>query len=61
VYDQGVFDDLAAAIKDLDIPVERDCLVEAIALRDRLDARIARPSEPSRPPAGGPSSTPRRR
>jgi hypothetical protein len=36
-----VFEDLAVAIDNLDIPVERDCLVEAIALRDRLDARIA--------------------
>jgi hypothetical protein len=36
-----VFDDLAAAIANLGIPRERDALVEAIALRDRLDARIA--------------------
>lgn len=32
---------LAAAIADLDIPVEGESLAEAIALRDRLDARIA--------------------
>jgi hypothetical protein len=36
-----VLGDLGAAIEDLDVPVERESLVEAIALRDRLDARIA--------------------
>jgi hypothetical protein len=35
-----VLKDLAAAIENLDVPVDRDSLVEAIALRDRLDARI---------------------
>jgi hypothetical protein len=35
-----VLKDLAAAIEDLEAPVDRDSLVEAIALRDRLDARI---------------------
>lgn len=34
-------EDLAAAIDALQIPHERDSLVQAIALRDRLDARIA--------------------
>jgi hypothetical protein len=33
--------DLATAIETLDIPVGADALVQAIALRDRLDARIA--------------------
>ena len=33
--------DLAAVIEDLDVPFDGDSLVEAIALRDRLDARIA--------------------
>ena len=33
--------DLAAAVENLDIPVDGDSLVEALALRDRLDARIA--------------------
>ena len=50
--------DLAAAIENLDIPVDGDSLVEALALRDRLDARIAGPPESSRPTAGGPA-TPR--
>jgi hypothetical protein len=36
-----VFEELAAAIGDLDIPVEPDSLAAAIALRDQLDARIA--------------------
>lgn len=34
--------DLAAAVKDLEIPLGGDSLVDAIALRDRLDARIAK-------------------
>ena len=37
----GVLADLARAIEELDIPGDGDGLVEAIALRDRLDARIA--------------------
>src|SRR3954453_16121212 len=37
----GVFGDLAAVIEDLEVPVDEQSLVEAIALRDRLDARIA--------------------
>lgn len=36
-----MFEDLAAAIEELDVPVEADSLVRAIALRDQLDARIA--------------------
>ena len=36
-----VFDDLAEAIEGLDIPVHPDAVVRAIALRDRLEARIA--------------------
>ena len=36
-----MFEDLAAAIEDLDVPGDRESLVAAIALRDRLDARIA--------------------
>jgi len=32
--------DLAVAIENLDVPDDRESLVEAIALRDRLDARI---------------------
>ncbi len=36
-----MFKDLAAVISDLDVPVDAGSLVEAIALRDRLDARIA--------------------
>ncbi len=32
--------DLAVAIEDLEVPADRDSLIEAIALRDRLDARI---------------------
>ncbi|MGI8984543.1 MAG: hypothetical protein ACR2HM_08440 [Acidimicrobiales bacterium] len=33
--------DLAEAIEKLDIPFDGGSLVEAIALRDRLEARIA--------------------
>jgi hypothetical protein len=33
--------DLATAIEDLEIPADSESLVEALALRDRLDARIA--------------------
>ena len=36
-----MLDDLAGAIDGLDIPVDRVSLAQAIALRDRLDARIA--------------------
>jgi len=36
-----VFEELTVAIENLDVPAERDSLVAAIALRDRLDARIA--------------------
>jgi hypothetical protein len=36
----SVLKDLAVAIENLDVPVDRDSLVEAIVLRDRLDARI---------------------
>jgi len=41
VYDCEVFEDLAVAIETLDIPPGGDALVAAMALRDRLDARIA--------------------
>ena len=33
--------DLAAVIEELDIPGDDDAVIEALALRDRLDARIA--------------------
>ncbi len=33
--------ELAAAIATLDVPVDADSLVRAIAMRDQLDARIA--------------------
>jgi len=36
-----VFEELTAAIEDLDVLVDRDSLVRAIALRDQFDARIA--------------------
>jgi len=36
-----VFEDLAAAIEDLDIPLDAESLAAVVALRDRLDARIA--------------------
>ena len=32
---------LAAAIENVDIPGDHDSVIEALALRDRLDARIA--------------------
>ena len=35
-----VLEELAVAIENLDVPVDCESLVEAIALRDRLDARI---------------------
>ena len=38
---RDVFGDLAAVIEELVVPVDPDSLAEAIALRDRLDARIA--------------------
>lgn len=41
MYDWEVFEDLATAIENLDIPVGAESLERAIALRDRLDARIA--------------------
>ncbi len=37
-----VLNDVAEAIANLDIPVGEDALVEAIALRDQLDARITK-------------------
>ncbi|HTJ74834.1 MAG TPA: DUF222 domain-containing protein, partial [Acidimicrobiales bacterium] len=36
-----MFEDLAAAIEDLDIPLDAESLAAVVALRDRLDARIA--------------------
>jgi hypothetical protein len=36
-----MFDDLRAAIDNLDVPVERDAIVTAFGLRDRLDGHIA--------------------
>ncbi len=36
-----MLDDLAEAIETLDIPVDGAALVQVLALRDRLDARIA--------------------
>jgi hypothetical protein len=36
-----VFDALDQAIRELSVPADRDALAEAIALRDRLDAKIA--------------------
>ena len=38
---RAVFEDLAAVIEGLDIPADGESITEAIALRDRLDARIA--------------------
>ena len=40
MYDQKVLEDLAEAIEGLDIRLGGEELVAAIALRDRLDARI---------------------
>jgi len=37
----GVFEQLGTAIETLDIPLDGDALTAAIALRDRLDARIS--------------------
>ncbi len=37
----AVFEGLAVAIEELDVPVDGDALVQVMALRDRLDARIA--------------------
>jgi hypothetical protein len=37
-----VFDALRVSIDDLTIPVERDAIVAAVSLRDRLDGHIAR-------------------
>jgi hypothetical protein len=36
-----VFDDLRASIDNLQVPAERDAIVAAIGLRDRLDGHIA--------------------
>ena len=41
MYDGGVLADLATAIENLDIGSGGEELAQAIALRDRLDARIA--------------------
>ena len=41
MYDKGVLADLAAVIEDLDVPFDGESLEQAIALRDRLHARIA--------------------
>ena len=41
MYDRGVFEKLGTAIETLDIPLDGDALAAAIALRDRLDARIS--------------------
>lgn len=49
---RDVFGDLAAVIEELAVPVDPDSLVEAIALRDRLDARNAEATGASRPAAG---------
>src|SRR5918995_3820876 len=38
---RGVFEELGTAIETLDIPLDGDALTAAIALRDRLDARIS--------------------
>ena len=38
---RGVLDDLTAAIDGLKLPYDGESLTQAIALRDRLDARIA--------------------
>jgi hypothetical protein len=37
----GVLEELGTAIETLDIPLDGDALTAAIALRDRLDARIS--------------------
>ncbi len=36
-----MFETLAAAIDEMNIPVDGDAVVEAFALRDRLDAKLA--------------------
>jgi hypothetical protein len=41
VYDCGMCTGLGEAIEELSIPLDGDALAEALALRDRLDARIA--------------------
>ena len=37
----GVLEELGTAIETLEIPLDGDALTAAIALRDRLDARIS--------------------
>lgn len=41
VYANRMFETLAAAIDEMNIPVDGDAVVEAFALRDRLDAKLA--------------------
>jgi hypothetical protein len=41
MYDWDVLEDLAEAIEGLDVPVDGAAIVQVLALRDRLDARIA--------------------
>jgi hypothetical protein len=41
VYDDGMLEGLAQAIDELELPVDGAALIEAIALRDRLGARIS--------------------
>jgi hypothetical protein len=41
MYDWDVLEDLAAAIEELDVPVDGAAILRVLALRDRLDARIA--------------------
>ena len=42
MYDSRVLADLAAVIEDLEVPFDGESLEQAIALRDRLDAHIAK-------------------
>ena len=41
MYDHGVFEDLARAVEELEIPRDGDALAAAFALRSRLDAALA--------------------
>jgi hypothetical protein len=38
---ERMFDALATSIEGLEIPLDRQALAAAIALRDRLDAKVA--------------------
>lgn len=42
MYDHGMFETMAAEVRDVDIPLERDALRELFAVRDLLTARLDR-------------------